>query len=92
VHTFSDFQLFSVDSAEAVKEPANKVFPFSFSDSASTTTCFPLRIAATFAYKRVSGQVQLLLSQAMSQVCAVYSPVSRHAYDNLRQQWDRKPV
>lgn len=28
VHTFLDFQLFSVESAEAVKEPVNKVFPF----------------------------------------------------------------
>jgi hypothetical protein len=28
IHTFSDFQLFSVDSAQADKQPANKVFPF----------------------------------------------------------------
>ena len=34
IHTFSDFQLFSVDSAQADKQPANKVFPF---DSARWT-------------------------------------------------------
>jgi hypothetical protein len=28
IHTFSDFQLFSVDSAQADKQPANKVLPF----------------------------------------------------------------
>lgn len=28
VHTFSDFQLFSVDSAQADKQPTNKIFPF----------------------------------------------------------------
>jgi hypothetical protein len=34
IHTLSDFQLFSVDSVQADKEPANKVFPF---DSARWT-------------------------------------------------------
>lgn len=28
IHTFSDFQLFSVDSVQADKQPASKVFPF----------------------------------------------------------------
>jgi tetratricopeptide (TPR) repeat protein len=37
IHTFSDFQLFSVDSAQADKQSANKAFPF---DSARwTPTC-----------------------------------------------------
>ena len=34
IHTLSDFQLFSVDSVQTEKEPANKVFPF---DSARWT-------------------------------------------------------
>jgi hypothetical protein len=34
IHTFSDFQLFWVDSAQADKQPANKAFPF---DSARWT-------------------------------------------------------
>ncbi len=28
IHIFSDFQLYSVDSAQADKQPANKIFPF----------------------------------------------------------------
>ena len=37
IHTFSDFQLFSVDSVQADKQPASKVFPFDSSRRMSPT-------------------------------------------------------